>query len=96
MTRERRFALTVMMIVSGMNALVTGAVVTAGIVADAQFDMTDVTLLVFSIGAFVLAREIYKLRLERTRLISENTRLAGAIETQIKYIHELRGSSDGR
>lgn len=90
MTRERRFALTVIMTTSGMNALVTGAVILTGLINDGRIDVTELALLVFSIGAFALAYEVYRLQLARTRLISENTRLAGAVLTQSEYIESLK------
>lgn len=70
MSRERRFALVVMMTVSGMNALVTATLLGLALVGSRRFDVTELTLLVFSIGVFVLARAVYSLslRLEAQRL----------------------------
>lgn len=90
MTRERRFALTVLMTTSGMNALVTGAVILTGLINDGRIDVTELALLVFSIGAFALAYEVYRLQLERTRLISKTTVLTGAVRTQSEYIENLK------
>lgn len=63
MTRERRFALTVIMATAGMNTLVTGVVVGLTLTGDRTFDITELSLLVFSIGCFILAHEVYRLRL---------------------------------
>lgn len=63
MTRERRFALVIIMATAGMNGLITGVLLGLSLLGGREFDVTDLALLVFSIGCFLMAYEVYRLRL---------------------------------
>lgn len=85
MTRERRFALVVIMATAGMNALITATLVGLALLGPRPFDVTDLSLLVFSIGCFVLAHDAYKLRVNESLYRDQTVALqARLIETRLQ------------
>lgn len=79
MTRDRRFSLIIIMVTSGMNAFVTATVLGLGLLDLRPVSITDVSLLVFSIGCFLLACEVYKLRLRNDGLFAKNIELTESL-----------------
>ena len=92
MTRGPRHLMVIMMTVAGMNGLITGSSFALRLVRTGASDVTLLTLTVFSVGAFALAYEVYRLRLVNERLTTENARLTHAVTAQSECIASLRRS----